>query len=85
MLSGQELKLGDTCFVPVPGKISTAMRWHCLEILTTQWCEANGSRLQFLAGWSTNATANDREWMAKGPSVRGQGMRLGLCSGAKGL
>ena len=23
--------------------------------------------------------------VAKGPSVRGQGMRLGLCSGAKGL
>ena len=51
--SEQELKFGDTCFVPVLGKISTAMRWHRLEILTTQWCEADGSRLQFLSGWST--------------------------------
>ena len=25
------------------------------------------------------------DFMAKGPSVRGQGMRLGLCSGVKGL
>ncbi len=24
-------------------------------------------------------------WVAKDPSVRGQGMHLGLCSGAKGL
>ena len=29
--------------------------------------------------------AKYRKWMAKGPSVRGQGVRLGLCSGAKGL
>jgi hypothetical protein len=48
------LKFGDTCFVPVLGKISTAMRWHRLEILTTQWCEADGSGLQFLSGWSTS-------------------------------
>ena len=27
--------------------------------------------------------ADYRDWMAKGPSVRGQGVRLGLCSGAK--
>ena len=27
----------------------------------------------------------DGGWMAKGPSDRGQGMRLGLCSGVKGL
>ena len=52
--SEQELKFGDTCFVPVLGKISTAMRWHRLEILTTQWCEADGSGLQFLSGWSTS-------------------------------
>ena len=39
--------------MPVLGKISTAMRWHRLEILTTQWCEADGSGLQFLSGWST--------------------------------
>ncbi len=40
--SEQELKFGDTCFVPVLGKISTAMWWHRLEILTTQWCEPDG-------------------------------------------
>ena len=51
--SDQELKFGNTCFVPVLGKISTAMRWHRLEILTTQWCEADGFTIQFLAGWST--------------------------------
>ncbi len=35
--------------------------------------------------FQTRSGANYREWMAKGPSDRGQGMRLGLCSGAKGL
>jgi len=29
----------------VLGKISTAMRWHRLEILTTQRCETGGSRI----------------------------------------
>ena len=55
--SDQELKFGNTCFVPVLGKISTAIRWHRLEILTTQWCEADGFTIQFLAGWSTSQRA----------------------------
>ncbi len=59
--SEQELKFGTIYFVPVLGKISTAMRWHRLEILTTQWCEADGSRLQFLAGWSTSEIQRNQE------------------------
>jgi len=51
--SGQKLEYGAACFVSVLGKISTAMRWHRLEILTTQWCGTGSPRLQFLAGWST--------------------------------
>ncbi len=36
--------LGKAMFKHALGKISTAMRWHRLEILTTQWCETGGSR-----------------------------------------
>ena len=32
------------------------MRWHCLEILTTQWRKSDGSKLWFLSGWSTSIT-----------------------------
>lgn len=42
--SRQKLELWTAWFVPMLGKISTAMRWHCLEILTSQWCETGGSR-----------------------------------------
>ena len=54
--SRQKLELWAAWFVPVLGKISTAMRWHRLEILTTQWCGTGSPRLQFLAGWSTSTT-----------------------------
>ena len=37
-------------------QISTAMRWHRPEILTTQWRETGGSKVQILAGWSTRVT-----------------------------
>ncbi|MDE6992714.1 MAG: hypothetical protein K2P42_18910 [Lachnospiraceae bacterium] len=42
--SRQKLELWTAWIMPVSGKISTAMRWHCLEILMTQWCETGSSR-----------------------------------------
>ena len=39
----------------------------------------------FFCGWGSSVIVNYRRWVAKGPSGRGQGMRLGLCSGVKGL
>jgi len=43
--SRQKLELCTAWFVSVLGKISTAMRWHRLEILTTHRCKTGGSRI----------------------------------------
>ena len=54
--------------MPVQGKISTAMRWHRLEILTRQWCGSGCAQVQFLVGWDTSIYEdkiyvwNDGKW-----------------------